>query len=101
MTAPHTYDLIKYGKYAAAIISLSVVLLAIYETNAWAGDIDKVEASQKQSILEMEKRMLTRSIMQWATRPAANKSDQQYKELMVDQLKSDKEDVIIKLRAMY
>ena len=93
-------NIIKAGSYAAAIIAISSVVGFAYEKNAWAVDLAAIQQTKRLNMLGMENRMLTRQIMQWSTKPSTTSQERQYKRAIVDQLKSDKSDVVIKMRSI-
>ena len=93
-------SLVKAGGYATALIAIGTILNFAYEKNAWSADVKELGISQEVNMMGMEKRMLTRQIMQWRTKPATSNQDVQYKEAMVQQLESDKREIANKMRAL-
>ena len=100
MTTYNYSGIIRAGTFAGAIIAISTVVGFAYEANAWSADLEKLNVEQRSNMLGMEKRMLTRQIMQWRTKPTVSVQEKHYKEAMVKQLESDKNDVSEKMRAL-
>ena len=92
--------LIKAGSYAGAIMAIGSLLVVGYESNAWSADVEAMSRSSQQQMLGMEKRMLTRQIMEWSTKPANTAQERQYKNAVLEQLRSDKQETAVKLRSL-
>jgi len=93
-------SILQAGAYSAAVAAIITLATLAYEANAWSADLHELQVTQQRAILGMEKRTLTRQILQWSTKPTNTEQEQQYKEAIVKQLDSDKKDVVIKMRSL-
>ena len=93
-------NLIKYGGYAGAILAIGSVLNFGYTINAWSADVEELKYSQSMSIYKLEFRQLKREIKQWKTKPSSSPIEQKYINSTIDDLKSDKKLIEIKMNSI-
>jgi len=93
-------NVLKAGAYATAVLAIVALLSNAYQVNAWASDLAELNNKQQTYIFQMENRMLSRELLQWNTKPAVTSVEKEYKSAIIEQLKSDKSDIIMKLRSL-
>ena len=90
-------NLIKYGKYAGAAITIGTVLSFLYNVNAWSADVKSLEKTQAVAIYEMDIRQINRQRKVWSTKPSRNSIEQQYINTIIKDLEDEKDTIQLKI----